>query len=103
MGLLKKDFILQDVSKLKGVGPQLSKYLKKKRIEKIKDIILKLPYSHTDRSRIFNLDELEIGKIQTIKVFVKKINFPRLRNLPNRIICEDPTGKIEIVYFNIRE
>ena len=103
MGLLKKDFILQDVSKLKGVGPQLSKYLKKKRIEKIKDIILKLPYSHTDRSRIFNLNELEIGKIQTIKVFVKKINFPRLRNLPNRIICEDPTGKIEIVYFNSRE
>ena len=86
MGLLKKEFILQDVSKLKGVGPQLSKYLKKKRIEKIKDIILKLPYSHTDRSRIFNLNELEIGKIQTIKVMVKKLNFPRLRNLPNRII-----------------
>ena len=103
MAVLKKDFILQDVNKLKGIGPQLSKYLKKKRIEKIKDIILKLPYSHTDRSRIFNLNELEIGKIQTIKVFVKKINFPRLRNLPNRIICEDPTGKIEIVYFNSRE
>jgi RecG-like helicase len=68
MAVLKKDFILQDVNKLKGIGPQLSKYLKKKRIEKIKDIILKLPYSHTDRSRIFNLNELEIGKIQTIKV-----------------------------------
>ena len=26
----KKDFIFQDVNKLKGVGPQLSKYLKKK-------------------------------------------------------------------------
>ena len=49
MDLRKKDFIFEDVNKLKGVGTQLSKYLKKKRIEKIKDIILNLPYSETDR------------------------------------------------------
>ena len=35
MDLRKKDFIFEDVNKLKGVGTQLSKYLKKKRIEKI--------------------------------------------------------------------
>ena len=40
---MKKDFIFSAVNNLKGVGPQLSKYLKKKRIEKIKDIILNLP------------------------------------------------------------
>ena len=100
---MKKDFIFEDISKLKGVGPQLSKYLKKKKIEKIKDVILNLPYSETDRSKIFKLNELEIGKIQSIKVQVKKLNFPRIRNLPNRIICEDETGKIDIVYFNSRE
>ena len=99
----KKDLIFKDVSILKGVGPQLSKYLKKKKIEKIKDIILNLPYSETDRSKIFRLNQLEIGKTQTIKVLVKKISFPRIRNLPNRIFCEDDTGKIEIVYFNSRE
>ena len=73
---MKKDFIFNDVNKLKGVGPQLSKYLKKKRIEKIKDIILNLPYSETDRSKLYKLNELEVGKIQTIKVLVKKIIFP---------------------------
>ena len=31
MSLLKKDFILQDVNKLRGIGSQLSKYLKKKK------------------------------------------------------------------------
>ena len=103
MDLIKKDFIFQDINKLKGVGNQLSKYLKKKRIEKIKDIILNLPYSETDRTKLYKLNELEIGKIQTIKVLVKKLNFPRVRNLPNRILCEDETGKIEIVYFNSRE
>ena len=100
---MKKDFIFKNVDFLKGIGKQLSKYLKKKKIEKIKDIVLNLPYSETDRSKIINLNELEIGKIQTIKVFVKKLNFPRIKNLPNKIICEDEVGQIEIVYFNSRE
>ena len=103
MNILKKDFIFKDINKLKGVGPQLSKYLKKRKIEKIKDIILNLPYSETDRSKISKINKLEIGKIQTIKVTVKKLNFPRIRNLPNKILCEDETGKIDIIYFNSRE
>ena len=103
MSFQNKDFIFQGVNKLSGVGPQLTKYLKKKKIEKIKDIILHIPFSETDRSRIYKLNQLEIGKIQTIKVLVKKLNFPRVRNLPNKIICEDETGKIDIVYFNSRE
>ena len=68
MNFIKKDFIFEDVGKLKGVGEQLSLYLKKKKIEKIKDIILNFPYSETDRSKIYKLNELEIGKIQSIKV-----------------------------------
>ena len=100
---MKKDLLFKDINILKGVGPQLTKYLKKKKIDKIKDIILNLPYSETDRSKIFKLNELEIGKVQTVKILVKKLNFPRIRNLPNKIICEDETGKIDIVYFNSRE
>ena len=100
---MNKDYIFDSISTLKGVGPQLSKYLKKRKIEKIKDIILNLPYSETDRSKIVRLNELEVGAICSIKVKVKKLNFPRIRNLPNKIICEDETGKIDIVYFNSRE
>jgi len=88
---------------LKGIGKQFSKYLKTKKIEKIKDLILNLPYSETDRSKVVNINNLEVGKIQTIKVVVKKLNFPRIRNLPNKVFCEDNTGKIEITYFNSRE
>ena len=39
----------------------------------------------------------------TSQVKIKKLNFPRIRNIPNKIICEDETGKIDIVYFNSRE
>ena len=100
---MKKDIIFSEVNKLKGIGNQLTKYLKKKKIEKIKDILLDLPYSQTDRSKITEINKLEIGKIQSIKVLVKKLNFPRMRNLPNRVNCEDETGKIDIVFFNSRE
>ena len=100
---MKKDFIFSEINSLKGVGPKLSLYLKKKKIEKIKDIILNLPYSEIDRSKIYKLNQLEVGKIQTIKVLVKKLNFPRVRNLPNKINCIDETGGIDIIYFNSRE
>ena len=36
MSLIKKDYFFQDVTILKGVGSNLSKYLKKRKIEKIK-------------------------------------------------------------------
>ena len=103
MSILKKEIIFKNVDELKGIGKKFSKYLKNKKIEKVKDLLLNLPYSEIDRSKIYKLNQLEIGQIQTIKVLVKKLNFPRTRNLPNKIICEDETGKIDIVYFNSRE
>ncbi len=99
----KKDDIFKNISYLKGVGPKLSKYLRNKRIEKINDLLWHFPYSSTDRSKMVTLDKIEVGKIQTIKVKVLKYNFPRIRNLPNKVICEDQNGKINIVFFNSRE
>ena len=51
---------------------------------------------------MIKLNALEVGKIQSVKVLVKKINFPEL-GIANKIICEDETGKLNIVYFNSRE
>ena len=103
MILKKNNYLFTNVSALKGVGKKLSKYLKNKKIEKINDLLWNLPYSHIDRRKSVNLNQLEIGKIFTIKVKVLKYNFPRIRNLPNKIICEDEKGKIDLVYFNSRE
>ncbi len=98
-----KDDLFKNISFLKGVGPKLSKYLKNKKIERINDLLWHFPYSSTDRSDMVTLDRLEVGKIQTIKVQVLKYNFPRVRNLPNKVICSDNFGKIDIVFFNSRE
>ena len=98
-----QDFLFQNVSILDGVGTKTIKLLKKKKIEKISDLMWNFPQGFTDRSNLQTLDKLEIGKITTIKVKVVKYNFPRIRNLPNKVICEDKNGKIDIVFFNSRE
>jgi len=98
-----KDFLTKNVSTLNGVGNKTKKLLKKKKIEKIKDLLWNLPQGYTDRSNLVTLDKLEIGKISTIKVKVIKYNFPRIRNLPNKVLCEDSKGKIDIIFFNSRE
>ena len=97
------NFLFNDISSLKGVGLKLKKYLKKKKIEKIKDLLFDLPYEVTDRSKISELNNLEIGKIANIKVNVIKYNFPRIRNLPNKVICSNNINKINIIFFNSNE
>ena len=101
--LNKNNFLFNSISSVKGVGLKLRKYLKNKKIEKVKDLLLDLPYEITDRSKISDLNELEIGKIATVKIIVLKYNFPRIRNLPNKVICGDKDKKIDIVFFNSRE
>ena len=97
------NFLVQNISSLSGVGEKTKKLLKKKKIEKISDLLWNLPQGYTDRTNIQKLDNLEIGKITTIRVKVIKYNFPRIRNLPNKVVCEDEKGKIDIVFFNSRE
>jgi ATP-dependent DNA helicase RecG len=99
----KKNFLFEDVSKITGVGKKLSLYLKKKKIEKVNDLLWNLPYAFTDRSEIATLNKLEVGKIFTIKIKILKYNFPRIRNLPSRVLCKDDFGQIDLIFFNSRE
>ena len=99
----KKFFLFSNVDTVPGVGKKISTYLRKKKIEKVSDLLWDLPYSLTDRSESTTLDKLEIGKIFTVKVRVVKYSFPRIRNLPNKIICKDNFGEINLIFFNSRE
>ena len=98
-----QNFISQKVSNLSGVGDKTKALLKKKKIEKISDLLWSFPQGYTDRTNIKKLDKLEIGKLTTIKVKVLKYNFPRIRNLPSTVNCADDSGKINIIFFNSRE
>ena len=95
--------LFDSIIKAKGVGQIISKRLNEKNIYTKIDLLLRLPIGTIDRRFCPTLDQLEIGKISTIFVRPIKYNFPRIRNLPFRVTCEDKFGKIDIVFFNVRE
>ena len=99
----KYEFLLSDLSSLNGVGIKTSNLLRKKNINNIFDLLWKLPKSSTDRSLSSKIKDLRIGENQTVTVIPQKYLFPRVRNLPNRVICKDETGEMDCVFFNSYE
>ncbi len=97
------EYLLSDLSSLKGVGVKTTNLLKKKKINTIFDLLWKLPKSYTDRSLSSKIKDLKIDEVQTITIIPQKYSFPRIRNLPNRVLCKDETGEIDCVFFNSYE
>jgi len=97
------DYLLEDLTKLNGVGKKTMQILKKKKINNIFDLLWRLPKSYTDRTLVNHICDLQIGAIQTIRIIPLKYQFPRVRNLPNRVNCLDETGKIDCIFFNSHE
>ena len=96
-------YLLSELSTLKGIGTKTSNLLKRKKINTIFDILWKLPKSYTDRSKSSKIKDLKIEENQTITIIPQKYQFPRIRNLPNRVLCKDETGEIDCVFFNSYE
>ena len=46
------------------------------------------------------INELQIGK-HTINIIPRKYSFPRIRNLPFKVTCEDETGEIDCVFLTL--
>ena len=96
-------YLLSDLTALKGVGIKTTNLLKKKNINNIFDLLWKLPKSSTDRSFSTKIVELRIGVEQTVTIVPQKYLFPRIRNLPNKVLCKDETGEIDCIFFNSYE
>ena len=94
------EYLLSDLKSIKGVGLKTSNLLKRKKINSIFDLLWKLPKSYTDRSLSSKIKDLKIDEIQTITIIPQKYSFPRVRNLPNRVLCKDESGEIDCVFFN---
>ena len=97
------NYLLADLTELNGVGKKTMEILKKKKVNNIFDLLWRLPKSYTDRTLVNKICDLQIGKIQTIRIVPLKYQFPRVRNLPNRVNCIDQTGKIDCIFFHSYE
>ena len=82
------EYLLSDINKINGIGHKTTKLFKKKNINTVFDLLWSFPFRTTDRSELVKINELKIGKIQTLTLRVKKYNFPRIRNLPKKFFVK---------------
>ena len=97
------DYLLSNIQNIKGIGKKTSQLFKRKNINTIFDLLWHLPTSKIENSKVTNVGDIQIGKLQTIKLTPLKYNFPRIRRLPNRVVCQSKDIKIDCVFFNSYE
>ena len=97
------EYLLSNIQNIKGIGKKTSQLFKRKNINTIFDLLWHLPTSKIENSKVTNVDDIQIGKLQTIKLTPLKYNFPRIRRLPNRVVCQSKDIKIDCVFFNSYE
>ncbi len=97
------DYLLSNIQNIKGIGKKTSQLFKRKNINTIFDLLWHLPTSKIENSKVTNVSDIQIGKLQTIKLIPLKYNFPRIRRLPNRVLCQSNDIKIDCVFFNSYE
>ncbi len=97
------EYFLSSINNIKGIGKKTAQIFVKKKILNIFDLLWHMPVSKIETSKIVNVEELQIGKTQSIQLIPKKYNFPRIRNLPNKVNCISSGNKIDCIFFNSYE
>ena len=91
------EYLLSPIDIIKGVGKKTLRSFNKK-IFTIFDLLWHLPVSKIETAEDTEIEDLQIGKNYNIKVKPIKYNFPRIRNLPNKVICGKNGVKIDCVF-----
>ena len=94
------EYLLSSLDKIKGIGNRTLQLFSRKKIITIFDLLWHLPISKIETSKTTDIEDLQVGKTQSIKLIPLKYNFPRIRNLPNRVNCLSSEEKIDCVFFN---
>ncbi len=97
------EYLLSPIDNIKGVGKKTLNSFNKKKIFTIFDLLWHLPISKIETAEDTEIKDLQVGKNYNIKVTPVKYNFPRIRNLPNKVICEKNSVKLDCIFFNSYE
>ena len=61
-----------NINNIKGIGKKTAQLFKKK-ISNLFDLLWHIPVSKIETSKTVNIDDLQIGKTQSVKLMSKKI------------------------------
>ncbi len=91
------------VTSLPGIGQRLAKPLEKLAGPLVADLVEHLPSGLIDRRHQPHLSTAEGGLIATILVRVERHLKSHNPRQPYKVRCSDPTGFIDLVFFNARD
>lgn len=97
---------LQDkVSVIKGIGEKKSRLLKNMKIETVEDLLLLFPRKYEDRRNVSYIMEAPFDKdvlVQARVVARQMKGNPYGRRTPLRILVQDSSANLEVLFFNGR-
>ena len=64
--MLSYEYLLSNIDTIKGVGSKTAKLLRRKNIYTIFDLLWNLPRDFVDRSTVYPIKELQVGKVQDL-------------------------------------
>ena len=90
--------------RMKGIGPKKARALNDLGLFNILDLLNYYPYKYQDRRRVTKIAGLKTDETYLIECKIVNIKFDskgyKKKSGRLRLICEDDTGKISIVFFN---
>ncbi|HKK95780.1 MAG TPA: ATP-dependent DNA helicase RecG [Anaerovoracaceae bacterium] len=89
---------------INGIGPKKARALNNLGLFNIIDLLNYFPYKYQDRRKVTKIANLSLDNIYLIECTVLNLKFDskgyKKKSGRLRLICEDKTGKISIVFFN---
>ena len=95
------DPLFAPVTALPGIGSQLAKLFERLAGPLVVDLLWHLPSGIVDRRASPPIKELQPDQIVTIAVRVEA-HQPGPGHRPYRVVCADPTGRLTLIYFNVK-
>ena len=93
------DFLLSDISNIKGVGPKTLEQLQNLGLVSVADVLFHFPTDILDRSHFVSLSDAKLGEVITVKLTVRSSK-KGFNSAPHVFGCSDANNDyLEIKYF----
>ena len=95
-------YLNKSINELSSIGNERLKLFIKLGIKTFKDLLFHLPYTYIDRRYSPAIFDIKHEDLVTLKVKVTEVNIKNsfVSKTPSKILCENETGFITLVYFN---
>lgn len=94
-----------DITYLKGVGAKRAQMLSKLNIRTVGDLLYFFPRKYEDRRKVSYIieapfDEDVLLEVNVVSIHTQSPSF--MKKVPLKVLCEDDTGRLELVFFNAK-